>query len=494
MRFILLLLAFSANVFAATTTTTTTAIPAPSSITADGKVHFEIFTTNDPGTPIGQALQLLALEKANPELYTVGAHYFGYPNEKFVTNTFWKTVYVAQFHRAQLAEWLQCVYFDPETHTCGPLLKIDFKNLKSKEKEMRKELAANLKLSNEYKNKKDTVFINGERYDGPLAYGQLLNVVNPLLPKEKQLAGLGKYETTTLYAIGNNEGFGTRDLSLEREFARWIPNLQIQTLTPDQKQAVTLLKAAESPGIPAYIFDKNSVRNVAVQKLAVAGRIKVKDSNYALFDFKANVTEMHPDAKVVPNQLDLWVMSQCPFGVKAEGGLINARAQNAIPENVKVNVRYIVGEAKVEGKTTWQSLHGDPELQEDIRQIAIQKTWPDKFWKYLEARNVDYHAEDWKAAATTAGLNPTEVEATTKLGRKLLAQDIKDAAQLKVSGSPTYMWQNTYVLKTDAEMKGTMGFNPQDFKELKATTTDHKPASTPDKKQAVAPAAEKCGS
>lgn len=475
------MLLLSANLFAAAPVTT-----ADTTTTTDGKVHFEIFTSDDVTTPIGQALQLLALETARPELFTVTPRYFASTKNKLAQNTFWKTAYVAKYHRPTLAAWLQCVYFDPETHTCGQVLKIDFKNLKSKESELRKEFAANLALAKDTKFIKDTIFINGSRYEGPLAYGQLLNVVNGLLPKEKQLVNLGKYEVTKLYAVGNDKGLGARDFGLEREFVRWVPNLQIEVVAPESKLATTLLKATNAPGIPAYVFDKKSTQNVAVKKLAVAGRIQVKPSNYALFDMKSGVTEMRAGSTEIPNQLDLWVMSQCPYGVKAETAIINARAQNAIPETVKVNLRYIANEGK-DGK--WQALHGDVELQENIRQLAIQKTWPDKFWKYLEVRNQNYQSEEWKTAATAVGLNPAEVEGKMELGRKLMAQDIKDGATLKVSGSPTYLWQNKYVLNSDGDMKSAMGFNPQDYRESK--TAGPKPAS--EKKQAVAPDA-KCGS
>lgn len=474
---VMLALLVSTNVFAATTTTE--------------KVQLEIFTPYDNNVQVGQALQLLAIEKARPELFNVTPYYTADAKEKFVANTFWKTAYVAKYNRAQLADWLQCVYFDPETLTCGSLLNIDFKNLKSKESELRKDFAANTKKAVEYKNLKDTIFINGKRYENSLAYGQLLNVLNGYLPKEKQLANLGKYEVTKMYVIGNTTGVGARDFGFERDLQRWIPNLQMETLAPNSKEAKNILKASDSQGIPAYVFDRNSSKNTAVQKLTVAGKVKLKNSNYGVFELRSGVTEVKMGAKEVPNQLDLWVMSQCPFGVKAENAIINARAQNAIPASTKINLRYIVSESR-DGKKTWQSLHGEPELTENIRQLAIQKTWPEKFWKYLEVRNLDYKSDDWKTAATTAGLNPTEVEAKMDLGRKLMAQDIKDGAALKVSGSPTYLWENRYVVNTPEEMKSTMGFNIHDYNNPVAKTPGDKRAPA-DKQQAQAPNAQ-CGS
>jgi hypothetical protein len=483
-KLIAFLLIFCANAFATTPEAVTTTAP------TDGKVHFEIFTPNDINVSVGQPLQLLHLEKSRPDLFTVTPRYFISPKEKFKSDTFWKTAFVTKYHRGQLAEWLQCVYFDPETHTCGPLLGIDFKTLQSKEKELRKELVHNHNLSKDYKSVNNAIFINQKRYEGPLVYGQLLHVVNDLLPKEKRLTKLGKYESTRLYVIGTDKGIGARDLALERELLRWVPNLEVEYLAPSTSKAQGILKAVDAKGIPAYVFDKKDSKNIAIQKLARAGRIKIKPSQYAIYELRSGLTEIRTGTKEVPNQLDLWVMSQCPFGVKAESAIMNAKAQKIIPENMKINLRYIVSERKVDGKKTWQSLHGEPELTENMRQLAIQKAWPDKLWSYLEARNKDYNSENWKDAAVAAGLNPTEVESKMGLGRKLLAQDIKDGEKLNINGSPTYLWQNRYVLNTGEEMKAALGFNVNDYNEPTART----PA---EKKQAVAPAESapaKCGS
>jgi len=305
-----------------------------------------------------------------------------------------------------------------------------------------------------------------------------------------------RYEDTTLYAVGNETGFGKRDLALEHEFYRWVPYLKIEVISPDSKKGAQLLKDAESKSIPAYVFEKAHKNNVAVQKLTQAGRATIKKSGYALFDLKSGGTEVKVGTNETPNTLDLWVMSQCPFGVRAENKMLTAQAKQLLAQGTKINLRYIIGEGKnpTTKKTEWKSLHGDQELQEDIRQIAIQKTWPDKLWKYIEARNADVHSEDWQSAAKTAGLDPAQVEAKMELGRKLAAQDIKDAAALQVGGSPTYLWQNKYVLNTPEEYKTALGFDPSTLEETKAAQPAAAPgAKAPASKPAAPPADGKCG-
>lgn len=494
MKLVLLSLFVAGSAFAATPTTTTTTpttmpvatAPAPS---ADGKVHFTMWVTPDQ---ITAPLQLVNLEKTHPELFDVEVNYVLDANSPITPTTLWKTAYVNKYERARLAEWLQCLVYDTEAHTCATLLNINFKPLNSKEKELKALAKANWTKATELGARTVVgTWVNGTRYDLPLAYGQLLNEVNPLLPKDKQLVGMTKYETTKMYAIGNETGFGTYDTALEKEFKRWIPNLQIEKVPANTKRAAELLTKAELPYVPAYVFDKASVRNSAVQRLTTAGRAKIMPSGFGYFDFKGQTTELRFIGEEKPNTLDLWVMSQCPYGVKAEKAYQAAVNQKLANPNMKVNLRYIVSQ---DPKTkALRSLHGEEELQEDIRQLAIQKTWPEMFWKYLEARNVDLKA-DWKTVATTAGLNPTEVEAKMPVGKKLLAQDIKEGAALKVSGSPTYLWQNRIILNNPEEFTTTIGYNPTTVQVPAApTTTTRQPGSKPAPAQAAAAGDGKCG-
>lgn len=474
MKLLLAALLLSTSAFAATTTTTTTPTTTTTATTPE-KVRFEVFTTNDASTQVTQALQLLVLEKSQPELFTVDAVFYAHKKEKFADNTFWRTAYVAEYQRDRLADWLQCAQFDPETHTCAKVLGLDL-NLKGQRKDLQKRLHSNFETAQTRKvNFRNQVFVNGQSYQRPLVYGQLVNDVNPLLPKQKRLTKLGTYKTTKLYAVGTTDGLGKRDIALEREFFRWVPNLEIEPVDPNSKQGRKLLKAADANAVPAYIFDRTSRHNVAINKLATAGRIKVLPTDYSIYELRSGATEVKLGSTPTEKTLDLWVMSQCPYGVKAEAALMAAMDQKLLPEGTKIRLRYIASDVKGE----WKALHGEPELTENIRQLAIQATWPQKLWAYLKARNTNYQSEDWIEAAKTAGLDPKAVDAKMSLGRKLMAKDIKDGGKLKISGSPTYLWQNTYVLQTEEDFKATVGYNPQEIKTVEAEAGTRKPAAAP---------------
>ncbi|OPY36743.1 MAG: hypothetical protein A4E35_01852 [Methanoregula sp. PtaU1.Bin051] len=81
---------------------------------------------------------------------------------------------------------------------------------------------------------------------------------------------------------------------------------------------------------------------------------------------------------------ELYVMSFCPYGIYVENAF--RPVVDLLGNSTDIQVRYI---ATVPGNTidTAQSLHGNVEAIEDVRQLCIAKHDPEKFWKYLAAFN-----------------------------------------------------------------------------------------------------------
>ena len=143
-------------------------------------------------------------------------------------------------------------------------------------------------------------------------------------------------------------------------------------------------------------------------------------------------------AQQKPINIDLFVMSQCPYGVLAENSMIELRKE--FKEAIQINLYFIAQEEKGE----FRSLHGEQEVEEDIRQLVILKYWPDKFWDYLRIRNTNYFTPAWQSAALTAGL---DIEKLNKLtisqeAKDLFRKNIQKAEELKVMSSPTIYINN----------------------------------------------------
>jgi predicted DsbA family dithiol-disulfide isomerase len=167
--------------------------------------------------------------------------------------------------------------------------------------------------------------------------------------------------------------------------------------------------------------------------------------------------------------MDLYVMSECPFGLKAENKLLPLVQKYS--DRVQLNLRFIATD--VEGKVKemqgkqakkekviskesessepgckadfeldpdakFQSLHGKSEVDEDIRQVVISKLFPDSFFAYVLERNKNVYG-DWRAPALKLGLKIDQVEAAIKDGRgdTWFRENIAHGNDKGISASPT---------------------------------------------------------
>ncbi len=137
--------------------------------------------------------------------------------------------------------------------------------------------------------------------------------------------------------------------------------------------------------------------------------------------------------------LDVFVMSQCPYGVMGLDAM--KEVLEAFKNEMTFNVHYIADETE----NGFNALHGQPEVDENIRQLCAIKHYPKdyKFMDYIWCRNKDIRNADWKPCAKD-GIDPKVIEkcSTSDEGKKLLSEDIKVAKSLKIGGSPTWLVNN----------------------------------------------------
>jgi predicted DsbA family dithiol-disulfide isomerase len=139
--------------------------------------------------------------------------------------------------------------------------------------------------------------------------------------------------------------------------------------------------------------------------------------------------------------IELFVMSQCPWGVKAENVVFPA--VTSLAPHVQLQLRFIGETApSADGdaaKTRFTAMHGDPEVQENIRQVCAAKHFPDRYMDYILARNANVNDPNWKDAATRAGLKADVVErcASGPEGAALMTENLKVHKERKATASPT---------------------------------------------------------
>lgn len=137
-------------------------------------------------------------------------------------------------------------------------------------------------------------------------------------------------------------------------------------------------------------------------------------------------------------QVELFVMSFCPFGVQAEEELLPFIEKYG--EAVDFNLRFIANLVDEAGsdESKFTSLHGEVEVIENLRQIAVSQLYPDQFFDYLLCRAK--HLESaWTQCAEKVGLDIDKVnqEMESERTKRLFEVDIQRATTLGVRSSPT---------------------------------------------------------
>lgn len=133
--------------------------------------------------------------------------------------------------------------------------------------------------------------------------------------------------------------------------------------------------------------------------------------------------------------IQLFVMSQCPYGVQAENAI--KPVLDTLKGKVKFELKFI---ANRNADGSFSSLHGQAEVDENLRQVCAMNVYPN-YMDYVICRNANIRSTDWESCATKNGMSATVIKACAegKEGEGLLAKNIELADTLGVGGSPTIL-------------------------------------------------------
>ena len=181
------------------------------------------------------------------------------------------------------------------------------------------------------------------------------------------------------------------------------------------------------------------------------GNVYATDKNLFLvqasFDLKTPVPQTTAPATDTPAstapvksdkpKVDLYVMSFCPYGNKAEDTL--KPVFELLKNNMDFNVHFIVS---VNG-TTVESLHGAPEVAQDEREACVLKYYGNQAWfdfaGYVNT-NCGSDGSCWEAGATALKLDKAKINScVTSEGVALMKLHEAASNAANASGSPTML-------------------------------------------------------
>jgi len=316
-----------------------------------------------------------------------------------------------------------------------------------------------------------TMFVGGEKYRGGRQEDQFLRAICNKFEKSKPEAckDIPEPKKIALKVLSDERCKKCYPDRIVRQLKNMFPGLEPETLdygTPEGKKLYDMMKEQGVKMLPAFLFDpivaddpgfnqiKRFVKDAGEYKLLQIG---------AKFDPTAEICDNKKDdddngkvdcdddgckgqlvcRPVVENNLKLFIMSMCPFGVK--GGNAMKEVLDAFDRKIDFELHFIADETS---PGQFKSLHGPKETAENIRQLCAAK-YHGKNYKYMDyvwCRNEDYKSQDWEPCVKKAGLNLGKIKkcAEGEEGKKLLSDDIKIAKALGIGASPSWLANNKF--------------------------------------------------
>ena len=141
------------------------------------------------------------------------------------------------------------------------------------------------------------------------------------------------------------------------------------------------------------------------------------------------------------NHLEVFIMSDCPYGRKA------IEALNGVIDNFGDKITYDVHYIASEEGDGFSSLHGQYEVDENIIQLCVKEHSTEQWFDYMYCRATKgVRGKDWKDCARDTKVNIELVQAcfSKDEGKDLLREDIKVANSMGIGASPTWIANGKY--------------------------------------------------
>lgn len=335
-----------------------------------------------------------------------------------------------------------------------------------------------------------TIYINGRLYQGNITIPSLAVAVNKALGSE----GFEVRVIPECYSdrdcfregkIGRCVGAGTLSARCEfsdlapidlikiapvsfevkdEDFLKGLklnfPGLKIREISSDSKEGEELIKELGLDFLPSYIFYK-SIEKAKTFDFLIKNKAIAEKNDYYPMVFKKAREGVYLGRERIPDRLNIFVMSQCPFIPEVEKKIFEARKAGKLNPEVKIQVDYIaeIMPGPDPGGATFKSVHGLPEVEEDMRQLCVQKYYPENFGDYLIKRNEDFLSTLWERPAIESRIDPARIIACVyKEGEGLLFNNIQRAKEMKIQNSPAFLWENKYLFFDPKRLSEIPGF------------------------------------
>ena len=311
-----------------------------------------------------------------------------------------------------------------------------------------------------------TIYLNGQRYNGGRTTTEFMtSICNEFSESPAACSDIPQPKEVTLTVLTDGRCKECDVSSLISSLKSIFPGLKTTTIDYSSSEGISLYTSLNLQNLPVLLFDDSvndgeGYTNVQgylepigdYQTLKIGATFdpeaeicdnNIDDDNNNLIDCNdggcsSNVVCRQEESQ----QLDLFVMSQCPYGVKAE------KALKEVLENfpgMTFDLHFIAND---NGDGTFSALHGQTEVDGNIRQSCIEKYYPTKFIDYILCQTDHFQdlESTWESCASQNGISTEAIKncAEGEEGKQLLRENIKLTNELNIGSSPTWFANNRY--------------------------------------------------
>jgi len=315
-----------------------------------------------------------------------------------------------------------------------------------------------------------TIVIDGSRYSGGRDAATLTRTICGIIPEHDVCVKVPKPVEIQFTVIGDKRCTEPScDTSQVIDVTKQLfAGAKVTKIDYNSDEGKKLYDTLGLTYLPAYIFDSAVENGESFEQIKTAlvqvGNLWyiVPEATMSVFDPKAEICDNGQDdngngiidcedsdcagklecREEVSATVDLFVMSQCPYGVLAEQNM--KAVLDSFGDEITYNINFIASESN----GVFSSLHGQAEVDEDMRQVCIAKNNPNEFVDYVLCIAANYRnaGSIWESCATSNGIDTSVINTCfADEGTKLLKDNIQMGNQLNIGSSPTFMINNRYM-------------------------------------------------
>jgi len=309
-----------------------------------------------------------------------------------------------------------------------------------------------------------TIYVNDEKYGGGRGENDFMRAVCNAFENERPEVCADVPEPTKVNVIILNDKRCKEcdTTQLMGQLKGVFPGLVVKSYDYSDAEGKSMYQESGVKMLPAVLFDdgvKEAENYANVQGYLVEAGKYTSLRIGAAFDPSSEICDNQIDdtgnGKVdcvdetcagtmvcreeLKNHLQVFVMSDCPYGRKA------IEALKEVVDNFGDKMDYEVHYIASETADGFSSLHGQYEVDEDIIQLCAKEHSPDEWLDYLYCRSTKGVRDiDWKTCGEETGIDVDAVSACFDgtEGKDLFRVDIKIAQSLSIGASPTWLANN----------------------------------------------------